>query len=506
MDKNEKSNLLELKGYKEHLEENIKEAHGKLYDSEKYLSTIVESSLDGIAVIDEEGRFEFGNVSFFNIVGWPKEELMGHFFLKAFPENMRDFVMKCREELKKGIGIPYETTVKTKIGEVKYIYVSHSQVEIRGKRRYVCVIKDISEKKKLELALKESEKEYIGLFENAIDVMYVNDTEGYILNVNKAGLKMLGASAEDVIGTHVSRWFTPESFRLTQETIRKRILGEPADDPMVRQIITKSGECRWVEIRSRIIKDGDRVAGFHGMMRDITEKIGLEQKVKEYQKQLESSYLEVKEAEEKYRDLFENANDSIYVYDSEGYFKEVNNTALKLLGCAREEIIGTHISRWITPESLKITQENLKKRIIAGKPVDEPFVLEVICKNGEHRWMEIKRRLIKDGDRLIAIHGIGRDITENRRLKQELKESNAQLKLLRYLMEGTRGGNTRALILKNLSERPHNANQLAEALNLDYKTVRHHLNVLLKNGIITKKSDGYTAIYFISKIMEAHLQ
>ncbi|HIH44917.1 MAG TPA: winged helix-turn-helix transcriptional regulator [Candidatus Methanoperedenaceae archaeon] len=116
--------------------------------------------------------------------------------------------------------------------------------------------------------------------------------------------------------------------------------------------------------------------------------------------------------------------------------------------------------------------------------------------------MEIKRRLIKDGDRLIAVHGIGRDITENKRLKQELKESNKQLKLLRYLMEGTRGGNTRALILRHLNERPYNANQLADALNLDYKTVRHHLDVLLKNGIIAKESDGCTAIYFLSKIME----
>lgn len=363
------------------------------------------------------------------------------------------------------------------------------------------MVNNISEKKKPELALKESEKEYIDLFENAIDAMYVNDAEGYILNVNKAGLKMLGCSADDVIGTHVSRWFTPESFRLTQETVRKRISGEPADDPMIRQIVTRSGEYRWVEIRSRIIKDGERVAGFHGMIRDITEKIELEQKVKEYQKQLESSYLEVKEAEEKYRDLFENANDSIYVYDPEGYFKEVNNTALKLLGCTREEIIGTHISGWITPESLKITRENLKKRI-SGKPVDEPFVLEVICKNGEHRWMEIKRRLIKDGDRLIAVHGIGRDITENKKLKQELKESNKRLKLLWYLMEGTRGGSTRASILKHLNERPCNANQLAEVLNLDYKTVRHHLDVLLKNGIIAKESRGCTTIYFLSKIME----
>jgi DNA-binding transcriptional ArsR family regulator len=128
-----------------------------------------------------------------------------------------------------------------------------------------------------------------------------------------------------------------------------------------------------------------------------------------------------------------------------------------------------------------------------------------VCKNGEHRWAEIKTRAIKDGDSPIEIHGIARDITENKRLKQELKESNKQLKLLWYLMTGTRGGSTRALIVNHLTGRPYNANQLSEALNLDYKTVRHHLDVLIKNGIITKGSGGYPAIYFLSKNMEANL-
>lgn len=212
----------------------------------------------------------------------------------------------------------------------------------------------------------------------------------------------------------------------------------------------------------------------------------------------------LRESDRKYRDLFENASDSIYIYDTGGYFKEVNNTALKLLGCTKEEIIGTHISQWITPESLKLTRENLKK-CIAGEPVKQPMVLEVICKNGEHRWMEIRRRLIKDGDKVIAVHGIGRDVTEYKRLKQELKESNKQLKLLWYLMAGTRGGSTRASILKYLIGRPYNANQLAKALNLDYKTIRHHLNVLIKNGIITKGSEGCTAIYFLSKNVKVNL-
>ena len=125
-------------------------------------------------------------------------------------------------------------------------------------------------------------------------------------------------------------------------------------------------------------------------------------------------------------------------------------------------------------------------------------IIEIMCKNGEHRWGEIKTRVIKDGEKTIEIHGIARDITENRLLKQELRKSNKQQKLLCYLIQGTRGGKTRALILKHLSDKSCNANQLATALNMDYKTIRHHLKVLIKNGIIAKNNDGYSDLYFIS--------
>ncbi|WP_226042428.1 winged helix-turn-helix domain-containing protein [Natrinema sp. DC36] len=64
-----------------------------------------------------------------------------------------------------------------------------------------------------------------------------------------------------------------------------------------------------------------------------------------------------------------------------------------------------------------------------------------------------------------------------------------------YVLTGTRGGTNRVRILDALDEQPRNANQLAEALELDYKTIRHHLDVLLENDIVTKSGDDYGAIY-----------
>ncbi|MCW4030591.1 MAG: winged helix-turn-helix domain-containing protein [Candidatus Bathyarchaeota archaeon] len=74
--------------------------------------------------------------------------------------------------------------------------------------------------------------------------------------------------------------------------------------------------------------------------------------------------------------------------------------------------------------------------------------------------------------------------------------------LLGWLIAGTRGGPTRAKIIESLKETPQNANQLATTLKMDYKTMRHHLEVLEKNKIITSIGDRYGATYFLSQTME----
>jgi DNA-binding transcriptional ArsR family regulator len=75
-----------------------------------------------------------------------------------------------------------------------------------------------------------------------------------------------------------------------------------------------------------------------------------------------------------------------------------------------------------------------------------------------------------------------------------------------WLIVGTKGGVNRARILRALHERPYNANQLSEVLGLDYKTVRHHLKVLLDNKVITEAGGGYGMVYFLSEGMEGEYE
>ncbi|MFZ3166869.1 MAG: PAS domain S-box protein [Candidatus Methanoperedens sp.] len=274
------------------------------------------------------------------------------------------------------------------------------------------VTKDISEKKKLEINLKDSEAKYRDLFENADDPMYTIDTQGFIKTINKAGLEILGGMVENIIGSHISRWLTPESMRSSQAVLKKQISGEPWDSPVLIEVVGSDGTHKWGEARTRILKEGNVITGIHGVVRDITEKIRLEH--------------QLKESEAKYRDLFENADDPMYTIDMNGIFQSINNAGCKILEARKEEIIGTHIVNWLTPESLESAKQRIKKHL-SSVSIEEPVIYELVCNNGEHRWAEIRTRPIKEGNRITGIHGIGRDITEKIKLEQKLKDYRVKL-------------------------------------------------------------------------------
>lgn len=82
-----------------------------------------------------------------------------------------------------------------------------------------------------------------------------------------------------------------------------------------------------------------------------------------------------------------------------------------------------------------------------------------------------------------------------------MPDPNAK-RLLWYLFAGSKGGNNRIKIIDLLMERPYNINQLAEALGLDYKAIRHHITVLEKNNLITRSGEKYGVLYFISNYLE----
>jgi len=145
----------------------------EISESEKYLRMIVDSSLDGITVVDEQGKFEFVNDSFLRIIEWPREEIIGNYFMKIIPEDMNEFIYKQWDNLQKGIPDDFETKIITKSGKTKYVNVAHRIIEIEKKKKAVSVTKDISEKKKLN-QLSKNPRQNIGNFMRMLMMEYTH--------------------------------------------------------------------------------------------------------------------------------------------------------------------------------------------------------------------------------------------------------------------------------------------------------------------------------------------
>jgi PAS domain S-box-containing protein len=274
--------------------------HNALYSSESYLRTIIESSIDGIAVVDDQGKIEFGNDSFFTIVGWPRDEFLGRSFSKMLADDTEDLSLKIWDEYhinRADAGQNREAKIVTRDGEIRYLLISNFEIVNNWLKKYVFIAKDITEHIKLESELKESEAKYRDLFENANDGIYTHDIDGFFLTINDVGCRILECTKDEIIGTHISGWLTPESLEIAQDVIKKYISGETVKLPILLELISKNKKHLFVEFRNRIIKDNDRIVAIHGIARDITEKKMMEQKVNDYHKKLEKSYEELIEAD-----------------------------------------------------------------------------------------------------------------------------------------------------------------------------------------------------------------
>ena len=98
-----------------------------------------------------------------------------------------------------------------------------------------------------------------------------------------------------------------------------------------------------------------------------------------------------------------------------------------------------------------------------------------------------------------------KEIIRSRQISQQRKPDKQTRKLLLYLFTSTRGGFTRLRIIIHLLDKPYNTHQLAQALDLDYKAVQHHMKVLEKNNMVSKIGEKYGAIFHLSNFLEINI-
>jgi diguanylate cyclase (GGDEF)-like protein/PAS domain S-box-containing protein len=182
------------------------------------------------------------------------------------------------------------------------------------------------------------------------------------------------------------------------------------------RLVDASGMVHWVRDRGCLIRDknGD-VLCREGIMLDITER--------------KNAVEALRLSEERYRNLFENANDIIYVHDLDGNYLSMNKAAETVFGYHRDEGLGLHMSAIVAPEQLDLARKKLQEKL-SGETAQTAYELECIKKDGSRITLEVNSTIIVKGGKPVAVQGIARNITERKFAEEVIRESETQYREL----------------------------------------------------------------------------
>ncbi len=243
---------------------------------------------------------------------------------------------------------------------------------------------------------------YRELFDNTSDAMYIHDLEGRYLAANYAATELVGYSRTEVLGRHISDFVPPEQMAEIELRMREKLL-RPQTTSYELEVITRSGQRIPLEVTSRLVFENGVPVGVQGMARDISERKKNDQTLRE--------------SEERFRRLFENANDIIFTCDLSGTFTSLNPAGERLTEYSCEEAMVLTFAQVVAPEYLQMATEMLQRKQVMDAPTI--YEVEIITKTGRRLALEINSCGIRSEGKTVGVQGIGRDISERRRMDLE---------------------------------------------------------------------------------------
>jgi PAS domain S-box-containing protein len=354
------------------------------------------------------------------ILGYKEEEIIGRNWFDHFiPERDRKSVKAVFAELVAAEIEPvehFENTVLTKSGMEKII-VWHNTIITDENGHIMGTLssgEDITERKRAEKTLQESENRYRQVVEDATEIIYTVDEKGNFTYANRAGLKVIGYSIGELRKFNYADLVVPgHRERVSQvyfNQFRDRLPTTYVEFPF----FSKGEEIIWFGQNSTLVMDGDKIVGFHIIARDITKRKRAEEALRE--------------SEQRYRNLVENAPDVIYTLAPDGTITSLNPAFERITGWPQSHWLGKPFTSILHPDDLsrglEFFQRILKREKIA------PFELRVLAKSGDCLVAEFTVTTQTQDGVVIGLLGIARDVTEHKRAEEALRESEKRYRTL----------------------------------------------------------------------------
>ena len=394
-------------------------AEQALKESEEKYRSLFENSKDPLFITTKDGSFIDLNGAMVQLLGYAsKEELMKIKVAQTYfnPEDRTKF----QETMAKQNYVEdMELELKGKDGRKIHALLTvttrkDSQGNIIG---YKGSMKDVTERKRAEEALRHSEEKYRTILESIDEGYYEVDLAGNLTYVNGSTCRMHGYSKEELIGMNNRQWTDNENakklFQAFNKVYKSGMPGAVCDYELIR----KDGGRRYVEVSISLRKDPlGKLIGFRGLMRDITEH-----------KQAEQA---LRESEEKYRSLFDDAPIGYHEIDKEGRILRVNRRELEMLGYTAQEMLDQPVWKFIGEEE-KSYQAVLAKLSGAASISNKAFERTYRRKDGTAFPVMIEDQPLRDKEgNITGIRSTFRDITEQKRAEEALQKSEEAAKRL----------------------------------------------------------------------------
>jgi len=262
-----------------------KQVEAALRESEIKYSTLVENSKDGIIVISD-GVLTFVNKASLELVDYSPEEIVGADFLNFVAPDYRDLVLKRYADRMAGKDVPsiYEIELLRKDGETVPVELNAIRIDFKDKPADLIFIRNITDRRQTEEALRESEEKYRTVLDGNPDPVIAYDIEGKVMYFNSAFVRVFGWTLDDRLGRKMDFFVPEEAWPETRMMIDKVLAGERFSNVETRRY-TKEGEIIPVSISGAVYmgQDGNPLGSVINL-RDVSEKKKLENQLHQAQK------------------------------------------------------------------------------------------------------------------------------------------------------------------------------------------------------------------------------